>query len=154
MVLTFLIAALWAAQGFAQSQDPKMPSREVKTKLLSTEVTKFDKPFRLGVGKRAITYQEALVLKVQVDRKEFDSLPPSIEPFLYVGRSEYRIFHIDRRASRDQLTLTFHVRNWEKLEDKAPMVLTIEHGAPARDAKRFAGPEFPRFDKRKIVDKR
>jgi hypothetical protein len=141
----------------SSAQDPAKQSRvkEVPFKVVSVEATRFDKPVRLGPAKRAIEYSEALVLKIQVDREQFDTLPPSIEPFLYIGTNEYHMFHIDRQDERKELVLTFHLREWEKLEDGAPMVLTIDHGAPVREPRRFeAAAGTLRFSKQAILDKR
>lgn len=151
--LLLVAALLCAVQGGTQvgSQAPGSP--EIAVKPLSAELTRFTRPIRVGPPQRAIEYQKALVFKVEVDRQQFDSLPPDIEPFLYIGNQEYRIFHIDRHDDRKNLTLTFHIRNWEKLTDGAPIVLTIDHGAPIRDAAKFRQRGGPRFEKSMIVDK-
>lgn len=153
--LAWLIAIACTVDSTAQEPAKKARLKELPFKIVSLEATRFDKPIRLGLAKRAIEYGEALVLKIQVDREQFDSLPPSIEPFLYIGADEYHMFHIDRQDERKELILTFHLREWEKLEDGAPMVLTIDHGAPVRDPRRFeAAAETVRFSKQAIVDKR
>lgn len=158
-ILVFLVpifCILFMANAFAgeQKEAKKAHATEVDIKILSAEVLRFEKPYRLGVGKRQITYQEAMELKIQVDREQFDSLPPSIEPFLYIGKEEYRIFHIDRKDDRRELILKFHVRNWEKLADGVPVVLTIDHGAPVREIKKLMESDAPRFKKAMVVDKR
>lgn len=152
--LVGLIAIACAAESSAQDPAKQSRVKEVPFKIVSVEATRFDKPIRLGPAKRAIEYREALVLKLQVDREQFDSLPPSIEPFLYVGTEELHIFHVDRQDERKELILTFHLREWEKLADNAPMVLTIDHGAPLREPQRFESAETARFSKQAIVDKR
>jgi len=148
-----LAVVLCAVQSGAQVSSQKPVSPEVDIKPLSAELTRFERPIRIGPPKRAIEYQRALVFKVQVDRQQFDSLPPDIEPFLYIGGEESRIFHVDRRDDRKELILTFHIRNWEKLEDGAPIVLTIDHGAPIRDPEKFRRRGGPRFSKSMIVEK-
>ncbi len=149
--LAGLIFALLA--GVAAGQNiPR--ATEVPVKLVSAEIRKFESPVRVGPAARAFEYREALVLKVAVDRAAFDSLPPDIEPYLYVGRNEYRIFHIDRTAQGKDLVLIFHVQKWETLEDGAPVVLTIDHGAPIRDPERFLRQQAARFYKKLVVDKR
>ena len=125
--------------------------REVSFKVVSAAVTRFDKPVRIGVGKRMIEYQEALALKLEVNREEFDSLPPDIEPFLYIGTSEYRVYHIDRNDDRSNLILTFHVRDWQRLQDGALMVLTTEHGGPVRNPEKFRREGGVRFSKALIT---
>ena len=125
--------------------------REVSFKFVSAAVTRFDKPVRIGVGKRMIEYQEALVLKLEVNREEFDSLPPNIEPYLYIGTSEYRVYHIDRKDGRSELILTFHVRDWQRLQDGALMVLTTEHGGPVRNPEKFRREGGVRFSKALIT---
>ena len=127
---------------------------EVSVKVLSAEIRRFETPVRVGPPARAFEYREALVLKLAVNRDAFDSLPPDIEPYLYIGRNEYRIFHIDRSAQGKDLVLTFHVQKWEALEDGAPVVLTIDHGGPIRDPARFLRQQAPRFYKKMVVDKR
>jgi hypothetical protein len=154
---TLLACLAWLfLAGLATGQEPSIKSRvtEVPLQLLSAEITKFKEPVRIGEQGRAIEYREALVLKVTVDRDRFDSLPPDIEPYLYIGRSEYRVFHIDRAGQGKDLILTFHILAWDALEDGAPVVLTIDHGGPVRHPEAFSHREGPRFHKKMIVDKR
>ena len=132
----------------------QVPASVVQVHVVSAELQRFDKPIRLGVGKRTVHYQEALVLKLTVDRMGFDSLPPDIEPFLYIGGQEFRIFDVERHDDRRDLILTFHIRDWEKLPDASPLVLTIEHGGPQRNPERYISPETPRFKRSMIVDTR
>jgi hypothetical protein len=148
-----LAVVLCAGQSGGQVSPQKLVSPEVALKPLSAEVTRFEHPIRIGPPNRAIEYQRALVFKVQVDRQQFDSLPPDIEPFLYIGPEEYRIFNIDRRDDRKELILTFHIRNWEKLVDGAPIVLTTDHGAPIRNQEKYRRLGGPRFSKSTIVEK-
>ena len=142
---------LFTTVAFAHIEQERPGPREVNFRVVSAEVTRFDKPFRIGVGKRAIEYQEALVLKLQVNRDEFDSLPPSIAPFLYIGAREYRIFHIDRKDESRELGLTFHVRDWQRLPENALMVLTTEHGGPVREPEKFRRREGTRFNRNLIT---
>lgn len=153
-VAVSLLAMCWGFRSMVAQERLKARAREVPFRIVSAEVTRFEKPIRIGPPKRAIEYREALVLKLRVDRERFDSLPPDIEPFLYVGPNEYRIFHIDRHDKRKHLVLTCHLRNWEKLTDRSPMVLTIDHGAPIRSPKDFDRAGIPRYRKKMIVDKR
>lgn len=149
------LIAVGATMENAAQEPPKKPRvTEIPFKIVSLEATRFEKPIRLGPAKRASEYGEALVLKIQVDREEFDALPPDIEPFLYVGATELHMFQIDRQDERKELILTFHLREWEKIADGTPMVLTIDHGAPIREPRRFATASTVRLSKQAIVDKR
>jgi hypothetical protein len=152
LALTFFILSSCAGNAGGQPADRPRPSREVPFEMVSAEIHRFENPVRIGAGSRAIRYDEALVFKIAVDRGRYDSLPPDIEPFFYIGAVELHTFHIDRKASARQLILTFHATDWERLREGAPMVLTIDHGAPARDPARFR--EAPRFSRRLIVDRR
>jgi hypothetical protein len=145
VLLTILLLS-----GASMAQQRPGP-REVSFKIVSAEATRFDKPVRIGAGKRAIEYQEALVLKLQVNREEFDSLPPDIEPFLYIGTNEYHVFNIDRKDESAELILTFHVRDWQRVQDGALMVLTTDHGGPIRNPEKYRRQEGVRFSKSLIT---
>lgn len=151
---TLLFLLLMTALSFGQDALKDTNGTEVNVKIVSAELHRFDKPIRIGPGERAFEYQETLVLKVQVDQQEFDGLPPSMEPFLYIGNNEYRIFHIDRSESDKGMILTFHIRNWEKVKDGEQLVLTIDHGDPIRNTEKYRQRKLPRFTKKIIVDKR
>jgi hypothetical protein len=153
IVMMFLFIAIHGSDGVAQPATTKI-SPDVDVTFVSAEIIRFPAPIRLGAGPAAIAYQEALVLKLRVDRQVFDALPPSMETYLYIGRRELRIFHIDRVDSRNDLTLTFHIQDWTQLDDGAPYVLTIDHGAPVRDPGRYARVIGPRFSRSVIVDRR
>lgn len=142
MIVTLVLA--FAERGAAQQ---RYDSAQVDIKIVSAQQTRFEKPIKIGPPKRPIEYREAVVLTLEVDREAFDSLPPSMEPFLYIGRNEYRIFAIDRQDNRKTLLLTFHIRNWAQLRDNSLMVLTIEHDAPIRNPERFERQQVPRLNK-------
>lgn len=154
LALALLCALLSVVRPLAQTSPRQGDSPEVAIRVLSAEVVTFPRPIRLGPPRRATEYREALVLKVEVDKAVYDSLPPSMEPFLYIGREEYRIFSEERKEGQRNVVLTFHVRNWERLTDASPMVLTIDHGAPPRDLERFNQRTRPRFNKSMITDRR
>lgn len=137
-----VLASLWAPFVFAQIQEA--PATDLPFDVVSAKVERFEKAIRLGPPGRASEYQEALVLVLAVDAEILDSLPPSIEPFLYVGSQELRIYSV-RFASSDRQEIEFHVPDPKVLEDGAPMVLTIEHGAPIRQPDRFVDSKTPRF---------
>lgn len=153
IVVTFLLIPFTMILCFGQ-EVKDINRNEVNFKTISSEIQKFDKPVIIGVGKRAIEYKEAFVLKILVNQEEFDALPPSIEPFLYIGVNEYHIFSIDRSNGEKGLLLTFHIRNWEKINDGEIMVLTIDHGDPIRNAEKYKKRKLPQFNKNLIVDLR
>ena len=153
IVILLLCIAIYRSDGVAQPATTKV-SPDVDVTFVSAEIIRFPAPIRLGTGPAAMAYEEALVLKLRVDRQVFDALPPSMDPYLYIGRREFRIFHIDRVDNRNDLTLTFHIANWTQLDDGAAYVLTIDHGAPVRDPGRYARVAGPRFNRSVIVDKR
>jgi hypothetical protein len=138
----------------AQKAPAVSPPTTADIQVVSAELHRFPKPIRIGVGPGAIEYQEALVLKLRADRKQLDSFPPDMQPYLYIGREEYRIFNEERNDERPDLVLTVHVRNWERLPEGAPLVLTILHGGPARNPDKFVRPGTPRLSRRLILDKR
>ena len=135
---------------------PRGQSRnaEVHIAFVAAELVRFPKPLLLGAGKSAKQLEEALLVKVDVSRSQYDALPPDIEPYLYIGRQELRAFAVDR--GRDEVVrLTFYAERWGGLEDGAPMVLTIEHGRPAREPRVYARRTgLPRFRKASVVDRR
>lgn len=161
LTLGALLAGCQATgEGQRATRDPggalQKPSKDVPFRLLSLEATRFERPVRIGPGKRAITYGEALVIRLSVAERDYDGVPPDVEPFLYVGARELRTHRIDRpkggeRGSR-RLVLTFHVPEWQSLEDGAPMVLTAHHGRPIREPRRYEG-AIP-FRVAQIVDRR
>lgn len=138
----------------AQRPPVAAPPTTADIQIISAELRRFPKPIRIGSGPQAVEYQEALVLKVRADRKQVDSFAPSMQPFLYIGREEYRIFHEERSDERPELILTFHIRDWDKLQEGAPLILTILHGEPARSPERLVRPNTPRFSRRIVVDRR
>jgi hypothetical protein len=155
VIMTMLLStAIHGGDAAAQPPAPKAATAEVGVSIISAEIIRFPAPIRLPGGTATNAYQEALVLKLRVDRRTFDALPPSMDPYLYIGGREFRIFQIDRDDNRNDLILTFHIRDWTQLTEGAPFVLTIDHGAPVRDPNRFARVAGPRFSRQLIVDKR
>lgn len=117
--------------------------------LQSAEITHFGKPFKFRGPKFDLNYQEALVIKIKADHKQYHALPPSRSPVLYVGSKAYPIFHVDRHDKKG-LILTFHITDWTRLEDNVPIVLTVEHlQAAAR-----ADPHALVLNKASILDMR
>ncbi len=152
LTLTTLVACSALAMAGGQPPPRQRPPKDVPFRLVSAEIMRFKPAIRAGDAARGAGYDQALVITLRVNRDQYDALPPSIEPFLYVGTNELRTFRIDRQEGSRELTLVFHARNWDRLQDGAPMVLTTEHGAPARDPKRFAA--APRFARAAVVDRR
>ncbi len=152
LALLALMVPVW--QSAAQVETAARSPNEVPLEVVAADIRRLDKPVIMGVGERAIRYGEALVLTTTVDRKAMDALPPSMEPFLYIGGREYRIFEVRRGPEEGKLHLIFHIPDWNILQDGAPMVLTIEHQAPLREPERFLRRDVPRFDKSLVTDNR
>jgi hypothetical protein len=148
VILLVMSFSLLATDGNGQA--PSYSKADVGIVVQSAEIRRFSKAIRLTGGLGNLEYQEALVLKVRVNGEEFDSLPPSVEPQLFIGDQGYRIFHIDRREDNKELILTFHVRDWTRLKDEAPMILTLDYRASSN----ITDQKEPRFNKSMIVDKR
>jgi hypothetical protein len=153
LALLALMVPGW--QSAAQVETAARSANEVPLEVAAADIRRLDKPIVMGVGERAVSYRETLVLTTTVDRKAMDGLPPSVEPFLYIGGREYRIFEVRRGREEGKLLLIFHIPDWKVLQDGAPMVLTIEHEAPLREPARFLRrDDVPRFDKSLITDSR
>ena len=151
-----VLGALAALPGAAQPR-PARAVVEVPFKFLSAEIVRFPEPLRTA-GPKAPGLSEAFLVKVEVDPKLWSSLPPDVEPFLYVGALELRTFASDAAREGRTLTLTYWSADVEaagRTPDAAAMVLTMDHGAPVRDPGRFAErPDVARFRKELLTDKR
>lgn len=123
----------------AQQQKP----RELPVKIVSATVEKFDPPMPSRNGR----YEEALVLRLEAARSEWESLPPAIETFLYIGTHELR--PIATQLDKDRVILTFHDPDWEALQGGERMVLTTEHGDPVFNPGKYA--DAPKYDP-KIIE--
>lgn len=140
--------------GYSQVDAKQKPLTVVPFEIVSAEITRFEKPVNLSVGKRKLEYQEAVVLTLQISKKDYEALPPSIEPFLYIGDKEYRIYSVQQAQQKNRLTLTFHIRDWQEVSDQTPMVITIMQSGPIRNPEIFKELKTPVLDKKMIVDKR
>lgn len=152
-----LLALAMVEAGAQPARRPRPPAREVPFKLVGAELVKLAQPLDT-TGRKAAPLREALLVKVEIDARTFDALPPSIEPFLYVGRLELRPFTQEHSPERGLVTLTYYSPDMVAaagLPDGAPMVITLDHGAPARDAKRFSErTDVPRFRRELLKDRR
>ena len=151
LTLTTLVACSASALAGTQPPPRQRPPKEVAFRLVSAEIHRF-KPAVRAPGTRDAGYDQALVFTLQVSREQYDALPPNIEPFFYVGSQEMRTFRIDRPEGSRELTIVFHARDWDRLQNGAPMVLTIDHGAPLREPRRFDS--APRFARTAVIDRR
>ena len=114
-------------------------------KLLSAEVSNVRLP-DLGV-KRQRRYDRALVIRIAVDQRTYDALPPDIAAFLYLGDHELKPFNIERPKEQEgQVVITFHDPDWTSIAGPVPMVLTTRHGDPITHPERYR--EAPKFDPR------
>lgn len=110
---------------------------------IELKMVKFDKPVRVGYGKEARFYTEALEILLTVD----PYLERDIEPFLYIGKVEIRGHETMRH--KKALTLIFSVFEQEKLSEGACINLTIDHGAPIRNSELHRDCPF-RFSRKNI----
>lgn len=152
LTLSTLIACSTLTSAGGQPVPSRRPPREVPFRLVSAEIMRFKPAVRAGQGVRGEGYDQALVFTLRVNRDQYDALPPNIDAFFYVGSYEMRPFRIERPEGSRELTLVFHAREWDRLRDGAPMVLTTDHGVPAREPTRFAA--APRFARAAVVDRR
>lgn len=121
------------------------PPRELPVQVVGATIQTFDRPLQTRKGQ----YEQALVLRLEVARRTWESLPPSIETFLYIGTHELR--PIATELEPDRVILTFHDPDWQELKGGEPMVLTTEHGDPIHDPKSYA--DHPRYDPAVIKQK-
>ena len=136
--MKILLASLLIAAAVSVSSVP--------FKLLSAEVSDVRLP-DLGVKKQR-RYDRALVIRIAVDQRTYDSLPPDIAAFLYLGDHELHPFKIDRLAEGGMVVITFHDPNWQTIAGPVPMVLTTRHGDPIVHPERYR--EAPRFDPKSV----
>jgi hypothetical protein len=150
------LGALVAAPAAAQPR-PARSGAEVPFRFVSAETQRFDPPLQVG-GPKAPGLRQAFLVTVEVDLKTWSALPPSVEPFLYVGALELRPFKSQPSDDGRKLTIAYYSADAEaglRVADEAPMVLTMEHGAPARDPKRFeARSDVARFRRELFIDRR
>lgn len=148
LVTAGAVLLLSPGRALAQPAPAAAPPTTADVQVVSAEIQRFPKPIQTAAASAG--YDQALVLRLRADKKTVDSFPPSMQPFLYIGREEYRIFQEDRNDDRPDLILTVHVPGWDRIPEGAPMVLTILHGAPDR----LVRPGTSRFSRKFIVDKR
>ena len=154
-ILAVVLLAASATAAAAQPPAGRAPGPEVPFELLSAQVVTFPEPRRIGAGPSALSMERALLVTVQARRAVYDGLPPDIEPFLYIGRRELRTFDIDRSGTPDLLRITFYTPDTAALEDRAPMVLTLEHGRPLREPEHYTRrQDLPRFSNDLMKDPR
>jgi hypothetical protein len=93
-------------------------------------------------------YERALVIRIAADRKIYDAQPPDIAAFLYLGNHELRPFAIERPEASKNVLITFHDPDWSSITKTVPMVLTTQHGDPARHPGKYRN--ALRFDPKTI----
>ncbi len=133
--LTGLSVLALAAVSAAQ---PQTARADVPFHVVSVEVVGFPKPLQTAPGVDA-GLTRAFFVNVEVRTKDYDALPPSIEPFLYIGGRELRTYEIDRSGPSDILRITYFSADTTLPADGLPMSLTIEHMRPARDPAYYTG---------------
>lgn len=113
---------------------------EVPFAVVSAKSVRFAEPLQLG-GPRATRAEQRLdrayLIRVEVPVAAYDALPPSIEPFLYIGRRELRTYSVERSEGAKTLFVTYYLPgavDSASFDVGAPMVITTEHGRPLREA--------------------
>jgi hypothetical protein len=142
-------AGLFLAPTRAAAQaGPEPRPGELPIALVSARVARFEAPLQIEAGTRGEPLKQAVLVTVAVDAAAYDAMPPGIEPFLYIGRQELRTFGIDRSRGKTLLVTFFTPADVAALDEDAPVVLTADHGAPARQPERFLRRlDVPRFRK-------
>lgn len=148
--MTKAIAILLAA-AFAAALPAALPAQtplvhaatEVPFTLTSARNVTFPRPLQVNGPPTPIVDKalaRAFLVKVEVPTAVYDGLPPSIEPFLYIGTRELRTYAVERPAGGRTLFVTYYLpgtADATTFDLGAPMVITTEHGRPAREAARY-----------------
>lgn len=128
----------------AQTAPPlKRVANEVPFTVVSTRNVRFPKPLQPNgprMGEKGL--ESAFLVRVEVAAAQYDSLPPSMEPFLYIGHRELRTYAVERPRGGKTLFVTYYLPGTvdaTTFDIGAPMVITIEHERPIRDAARYRG---------------
>lgn len=144
--MRFLIIALGltAITCATTAQTTGQPKRqeEVRFQMVSATVKQFERTRPSIRG----AYREALVVRIEAPRAEYDALPPSAAAYLYIGTHELRPIKIERK--KDTVIVTYHDPQWRELRGGEPMVLTVRHSDPIRNPEKYR--EHPTFDPRMI----
>lgn len=150
LVLLAVLAACLAATATAQVRPA--PVRDLGFDVVSAGAARLARPLQLGGPRLSRTERridQVYLVRVAVSAAAYDALPPSIEPFLYIGAQELRTYAIERPVKGDRMLVTYYVEGDGAAlarEVGAPMVLTIEHGRPQRDQARYRlRTDLPRF---------
>jgi hypothetical protein len=123
----------------AQTTETRPKRREeVPFRLVSASVEQFqrERPSIRG------PYREALVVRIEASRADYEALPPSVAAYLYIATHELRPLKFQWTA--ETVTVTFHDPQWRELRGGEPMVLTINHSDPLRNPEKYR--EYPKFD--------
>ncbi len=145
--LAATLALLLPAALPAQTTPPPLmaAAKEVPFTVVSTRNVRFPQPLQLNgprtpMGEKGL--EAAFMVQVEVAVAQYDSLPPSIEPFLYIGRRELRTYAVERLPGGKTLFVTYYLpgtADATTFDFGAPMVITIEHDRPIREAARYRG---------------
>ena len=137
-----LTTMMCAATAQTTARPPRDERTEVPFQLVAAEVQRFERAMPSRKGE----YREALVLRIDAAVADYEALPPSIEAFLYIGSHELR--PVDFQWGKERVIVTFHDPEWRELRGGEAMVLTIDHGEPQRNPRKFAN--APRFERARI----
>jgi len=150
LLLAVSLLVTWCGRLVAQPAPAAAPPTVADVQIVSAELQRFAKPIRLDA--KTPQYDQALVLTLRADQRQVDAFSPSLQPVVLIGRDEYRIFKEDR-TERQQLILTVHVQQWDRLQEGAPVILTVLQGSE-RNLDRLVRPTTPRYSRKLVVDKR
>lgn len=144
VAVVLLIAATSAG---AQPAERGPRATEVPFEFVSAQVKNFPKPLRFGAGPRAVELKQALLIRVRVRESAYEALSPDIDPRLYIGRREFRVFDVEGGGeNRDLLTITYYSKDLRPPAVGAPMVITTRHGRPVHEPRSYERRrDLPRF---------
>lgn len=120
---------------------------ELPFELVSAQVSDFPEPLRFGAGARAVELKQAMLVRVRVRKSAYEALPPGIDPRLYIGQREFRVFDVDDGGgNRDLLTIIYYSKDLRPPVRGAPMVITTRHGHPVHEPRSYEQRrDLPRF---------
>lgn len=145
IIAAFLLSTAMLVDAQPSERGPR--ATELPFELVSARVGDFPEPLRFGAGSRAVELKQAMLVRVRVRRSAYEALPPGIDPRLYIGRREFRVFDVDDGGeNRDLLTIIYYSKDLRPPGRGAPMVITTRHGHPVHEPRSYEQRrDLPRF---------